>query len=286
MRDKALYIAVCAVMCAGAAAFARITGNERARIVAIIAAVYGALIFISGIWERYHTKRFARFKEKYADDNRYLDGDEIQNGAKPKKKHGRTMKSDLLYRYRTHHAPAALLCALLFLIVAVVTPDVPLHGRIVAVLISSGAMWYGLYRFIAVPVIRFYKKLADSELKQELVSEDYMDGSLFVKGKEGINIGRRYIVIFNGANVYITETADTVAVIIEAIDRKQILEEIYLYSVIDYKITLMLKNACALSVTLDKKQADAALSELKILGIKTVGREEIKRVEYAESMKK
>lgn len=278
MKDKALYMAVCAVMCIGAAVFARITGNEKAHIVAIAAAVYGILVFLSGIWEKYHTKRFARFKEKYADGNRYLSGGEIQNGVNPKKKHGRSMKSDLSYRYRTHHAPAALLCAVLFLVLAAVTPDVPIHGRIVAILISGGAMWYGLYRFMAVPVKSFYKKLADSELKQELVSEDYMDGSLFVKGKEGINIGRRYIVTFNGVNVFIAETADTTAVIAELIDQKQILENIYLYSVIDYRLTLILKNARTLSVTLDKKQAGAALSELKILGIKTVSR--------TESMKK
>lgn len=132
--------------------------------------------------------------EKYLSSYGSIDSDDI---------HGGSMRSDLMYRFRS---PLSLITAVLFaafIVVCVFFTNMDIPMKIICILVFGGIAAVCLLIFFRMPVRIFYRRLSEYRY---FVENSYINGKMFAFNKfglrNGMNIGGKFVVLYTNYSVY------------------------------------------------------------------------------------
>lgn len=116
--------------------------------------------------------------------------------------HGGSMRSDLMYRFRSPLSLAAALFCTALIVLCLALKIVSLPMKIAFTAFFGGITAVCLYSFFRMPVRFFFSRISSHK---DDIERSYVNGSMFVFKKfglrNGMNIGGQYLVFYSGYSV-------------------------------------------------------------------------------------
>lgn len=245
-------------------------------IIALIAvAVVAGFGLLANLWESRWVKKVGRTakelnsKEERAKAQTYA----VTHGFS--KLHGKTMKSDLLYR--TQGGVWQIFLGIFLVAVGLAVAEGAAWVRIVTALVGLALFVYGIYRLTGQPVRKFLKKTEQEGKNLDEISADYINGRILAEKKTGLCIGDKYTVCWNpSANIFVFRHIDIAFAGIRMKTVRSYYNGIFSGGKIEYQLVFLLKEPQLVSkdiftheitAVIGKYQIEMAYSEYKRLGI-------------------
>lgn len=173
---------------------AYLRGGTAADYITVLIAVAVVAVFgvFANVWEGKWVKKAGKAAKEL---NSKEEREKAQNYAVLhgfSKLHGKTMKSDLMYRLQS--GVWQIFLGLLPVIAGLAVREGSAAVRIVTVVGGAALFAYGIYRLTGQPVRRFLKKAEKEGKNLEEINADYVNGRILAEKRTGLCIGDKYTV--------------------------------------------------------------------------------------------
>lgn len=184
----------------------------------VVTLAFAVFFILSFLFEFRSNKKSEKFKED-VESGRYYSQDKWREKYLNYLNHhgfdkikGSSMKSDLAGRFRKPSSFIMIAVSIIFL-VACFAPDLPVDAIAGFIIGATVFFIWGMYSLNSAPVRKFMKHYAD-EINE--IAESYMNGRLLTFKRNwsdkyvcnGINIGRKYTVVYNKSKITAVKNAD------------------------------------------------------------------------------